>query len=203
MKTTIFPQNDTDLNGLIRNTKVSVNIDMLDRSDASSDPSTLFDNTETYEVCTGNIPDAYFIFSFPKHFIILTNYTFSTNIVWDDYKNFPVSWKVEGAYHANGEWHQIGYVQDSNLLNEKIKTFSIDIPNHVPNFFTKIKFQMIGKSSNQVKYYFCLHKMDFFGTLISERAFFSYIQKVLFLTPNSCKSINFNAFIYVFISYHS
>ena len=198
---TKVPQNNTDLFGLVRQTKVGVTIETLGHSTNSADTYTLFDDSETYEVCTANIPNAYYIFTFQNHFIIPTNYTITVNEEWNDELNFPVRWKVEGSYQSKGEWYEIGTVDDSNLKNEKMKTFSLDVPNSMLNIFKRLKFTMSGKSSNEWQYYFCMHKMDFFGTLIDNRNFSAFLRKILDYHPQNEQYLNFAALISVFMCF--
>ena len=192
----LYPKNNGDLNGLVRETQIKVKVESNGLTDLSSNPSGLFDGTEFREVCTPNQQNSYFIFSFDKYFISPTNYTISVNPSWDSNDNFPVNWKIEGAF--KDEWHKIGKVEESNLKTEKIKTFLISVPANILNIFNKLRFIMIGNSSTEKYYHFCLYKMDFFGTFIHESIITSYIKNLKKINQKQALPLNLATLISIF-----
>ena len=170
---TVYPQFNRDLNGLVRKNDITVNAQMSSRSSTSSDPSSLFDETKNYEVCTDIIENSYFTFFFLNYFIIPTNYTFTVNSEWEDDANFPINWKIDGLF--KDEWFNIGNEENCNLKIDKKKTFNIS--NKHSNIINQLKFTMEGTSTAS-KYRFCLHKADFFGTFIHENYISSYLQNI-------------------------
>ena len=106
--------------------------------------------------------NSYFKFTFPQHYLLLTNYTVATNKNWASNLNFPRSWKLEGR--VRGKWVFLGQIDESNLINVRWQTYSVD--RIVP--VTSLLFTLIGTSTTNVYYHFCVHKLDFFGSLISK-----------------------------------
>ena len=112
--------------------------------------------------CSENMPSSYFILSFSRHSVEITNYTFITrNFLSSD---FPKNWKVEGSNDPLN-WQYIDHETDQNDLNQLsvTKTFKVRSPGRYKYF----KFTHNGTNSVGNKF-FCLGKIDIFGVLYNK-----------------------------------
>lgn len=111
--------------------------------------------------CTKNQPNSFFILSFPRNTIRMTDYTLMTRTNYID--DMPTTWKVEGSNNYNSEeWEYIDHriKSDSLLQLRTAKTFHVARPGN----FRYFKFTHNGTNSVS-RYFFCLGKIDIFGKI--------------------------------------
>ena len=161
MKYTLFPKSESDLNGLVRTYDPYLIAQISSKSTKSVDPIELFHPSEYYEVCSSNTQNSTLLFSFPGQYISLSHYTIAVNPEWKPNENFPKSWIVECFYQ--NKWISISHVTESYLNGEiKTKLFEVSRQNIFSNTF---RFTHLGTSYTNQYYFFCMYKMDFFGTI--------------------------------------
>lgn len=110
--------------------------------------------------CSENKPNSYFILSFSRHLIEMTNYTFITRNA-NEADDFPANWKVEGSNNKN-DWQYIDHKTSQSALRQLsvMKTFKVQKPGKYKYF----KFEHNGTGSGG-RNFFCLGKIDVFGKL--------------------------------------
>ena len=161
------PSSNGNLDGLIRK---SGEIPLFSSTEitSNSNPYTqVFDSSSSYQLCTINHTDSFFMFSFPKRYLILSKYTLTSNPSWSENSNFPVNWIVEGK--VRNKWINVSLVENSGLKSQRAQTFE----SKTEKPLSALKLTMIGTSAAG-KYYFCIHKLDFFGALISRSSIYNY-----------------------------
>ena len=114
--------------------------------------------------CSQDIPSSYFILSFFKYSVEITNYTFITRNYNIDH--FPKNWKVEGA-NDGINWQYIDHETDQSDLSQLsvMKTYKVKSPGRYKYF----KFEHNGTNSRGFNF-FCLGKVDIFGKLYGARS---------------------------------
>ena len=163
----ISPAEDGDINGIIRLSKEYPSFESSELT-SSNDYRFVFNESSSIQLCSANKSNSYFIFKFPKRYLLITNYTVASNPSWGRAANHAKSWLVDGLFR--GRWKRLGFVEDSKLITDIRHTFAVDkiIP------ISGVRFTMIGPSTKGTLYHFCVHKLDFFGAFIGRSSLYNY-----------------------------
>ena len=184
------PSSDGDTNGVIRLSKEIPDLESGELSSNNNDYRFAFNDSTSWQLCTGNYTNAYFTFKFQKRYLLMTNYTITVNQEWNVYANYPKSWTIDGMF--KGRWIKLGFVEDSKLKSDKKHTFPVSciIP------ISAVRFTLVGTSTTG-HYHLCFHKLDFFGSFISRSTFY------LICNTRNQHTTNHLFLISVFILFHN
>ena len=152
----VLPSSNGDINGIVRKTGEIPIVSSTELNAGSSPIKAAFDNSDAYSICTIKQENSYMEFSFPKRYIMLSNYTITVNSRWSEDSNFPVKWKVEGRTKKGKVL--VSNVENSQLKQLKARTF----PSLTYSPLKSIRITLLGQSHGNA-YHFCIHKLDFFG----------------------------------------
>ena len=115
----------------------------------------VFDNDEDSYFCSDrNDPFPWITFEFPKHDVVLTNYSLT---YYNDIYSF-VSYIVEGKYHD--KWYLLDNVTDARLVKPAITATR---PIQYPGIFSIINVTMTSPNL-EGRYEFRIREFDVFGT---------------------------------------
>ena len=109
----VLPSIDGDINGIVRKTGEIPVISSTELHTNSYPIKTAFDSTNAHSICTIDQENSYYEFSFPKRYIMLSNYTITANTNWRIDDNFPFKLKVEGRTKKGKVL--VSYVENSKL----------------------------------------------------------------------------------------
>ena len=178
---TIHPKSSNDINGLIHyfyynkhnNFGEIVSITAIDTYDEGyqwSGPEVLIDPTRTNQTnsdnwCSSDTKEpSYFILSF-KYYIKINSYSFKTRHT-NTLNDYPTDWEVYGSID-NETWALI----DSQAGVTELGVVN-GIYNTQPNAFGLFKFfKFVLIKNNRNNYFFCLNKVDIFGTYFVFKTF--------------------------------
>lgn len=154
-----LPENNTDYYGLLhikKNTRVLCIGNTSYSSDFVCEKSLDFDFS-TYFCSKRYTPFPSITYSFPRHDILITNYTLSTYYMYYP----PKAWILEGL--MNKDWAILDNVTDSGLTSNNV---TITRPVQRIGIYSSIKITMIGTSYEEnEKYEFRVAEFDVFGSL--------------------------------------
>ena len=169
---TINPLNSTDINGIINYYFVNkqnnfddyISITAIDTYTTFgwSGPEILLNSSNVGEEvssnwCSCNTPGSYFILSF-KNIIEISAYAFKTRTT-STITDYPTDWKVYGSID-NNTWAHIDTQECRNELSVKNGIYTPQPK--VYGYFRYFKF--ILTTNNLKRNYFCLNRVDIFGT---------------------------------------
>ena len=122
---------------------------------------------EKNDFWTDNGSDSSFGIIFMRHNVILTGYSFKSNL---SSNNFPISWKVEGVNDdtthgqpKEEDWVEIHRVDNCHLLESYGAEASFSFENTKPFKFFRFR---LTKYNKQYNFSFGVRKLELFGTLI-------------------------------------
>ena len=153
-----FPKSNTDNNGLIRSNKRLVS--SMKSSSLESGTTKYIGNLVNYSTsywwCSRNTANSYFYIEFIKP-ICITNYSLEV-YDWGNIQAYPVSWK--GIGRSSNKQETFTVISSSGInRNNRIKTYKT----LTSGPFKSIQFIQTGPNLRG-DYYFCLGKLDIFGS---------------------------------------
>ena len=169
----ISPINDNDINGIIHWIRERHYHEFYRFADATSSSvekkSHQWSNAKcllNYDVtaketwnnwCSKNEPNSNCTISFYQHRLYITHYSIQSRTT--SAADMPKSWTVTGS-NDNVTWHFIDNQNSPSLLQSAVThNFAVEYPGSYKYF----RFTQTSNNSNN-RYFFCLSKIDFFGT---------------------------------------